>query len=176
MPNDISDAISKFVTETNSTPTTSGSGPSASSGQGPSASSASNAAATGQDPSTNSPQQGLVPAPAPSLTSNGISPPASSSFSFASSAGKTVLDVLLEEHAVTPEQANSVKLQAANTQRPLEEVMKSLSIVAEEKFAEAKAKLLGVPFVNLSNTAFSPKAVSFIPRSVVERANLIPFS
>src|SRR5258706_6266556 len=176
MPNDISDVISKFVSDTSSAPAPTGQAPSASSGQDPSASSPQPSFGSAHPDSIGAQDKSLAPRPASSSPSNGISPPASTSFSFASSSGKTVLDILLEEHTVTPEQANSIKLQVANTQRPLDEIIKSSDAVADEKFAEAKAKLLGIPFVNLSNTAFSPEAVSFIPRAVVERFNLIPFS
>lgn len=88
---------------------------------------------------------------------------------------KTILDVLLSEHLLTPEQYNDVKVKSFSQGISPEAALEGSRYVSEEKIAEAKAKLLGVPFVALTNMSFSPQAMSFLPRSVVERFNTIPF-
>ena len=48
-------------------------------------------------------------------------------------------------------------------------------MVSEEKMAEAKAKMVGIPFVSIENASFAPEALSKVPEAVVQRFNLIPF-
>jgi type IV pilus assembly protein PilB len=88
---------------------------------------------------------------------------------------KTIVDVLLEEGLLTRPQFDDIKVKSATQGVGVEYVLSSMNIVPEERIAEAKAKLLGIPFVNLETTSFSPQALSFLPRAVVERFQLIPF-
>lgn len=92
-----------------------------------------------------------------------------------SSQYQTVGEVLLSEHLITPEQYEEAKSKSASENRTVEDILFSSNLVTEEKIAEAKAKVLGIPFVSLSETTFSPVALSFIPRAVAERFFLIPF-
>ncbi|MBI2032761.1 MAG: type II/IV secretion system protein [Candidatus Levybacteria bacterium] len=85
-------------------------------------------------------------------------------------------DILLAEHLLSQEQFNEVKVKSASEGLSEEEIIKAGKYISEEKLSEAKAKLLGVPFISLSSASFSPQALSFIPRAVVERFNLVPFS
>lgn len=88
---------------------------------------------------------------------------------------QTVADVFLSQRLITQEQYNDVKLRSVTQNKPVEEVIQALRLVPEEKLAEAKARLLGVPFIALSQTTFSPVALSLIPRPVAERFSLVPF-
>jgi len=88
---------------------------------------------------------------------------------------ESLLNELLTEHLITPQQVEDVKARSASAGTPIEKVLEESNIVSPEKIAEAKAKLLGVPFVSLVAIAFSPEALSFIPRAVVERFKIIPF-
>jgi type II secretory ATPase GspE/PulE/Tfp pilus assembly ATPase PilB-like protein len=88
---------------------------------------------------------------------------------------KTILDILLSEHQITPEQYNDIKVKSFSQGISPEAALEGSHYVSEEKMAEAKARLLGVPFVSLTGMSFSPQAMSFLPRGVVERFNVIPF-
>ncbi|MDP3988389.1 MAG: ATPase, T2SS/T4P/T4SS family [Candidatus Levybacteria bacterium] len=90
--------------------------------------------------------------------------------------GETIIDILFSERLLTPEQYEDIKVKSATEEKSIESILDSLNIVPEEKLAEAKAKLLNVPFISLSNTSFSPHILNLIPRAVAERFNLIPFS
>jgi len=92
-----------------------------------------------------------------------------------SSGNQTLSDVLLSDRLLTPAQYDDVKVKAASTGVTDETVIMSEKMVPEEKIAEAKAKLLGIPFISLETTSFSPQAIGFVPRAVVERFNLVPF-
>ena len=88
----------------------------------------------------------------------------------------SLLDILHSEHFLTNEQYEAVKIKSASGGQSAVDVLQSMHIVSEAKIAEVKAKLLGIPYISLSTVAFSPQALSFLPRSVVERFSLIPFS
>ncbi|MBF8250134.1 MAG: type secretion system protein (GspE), type pilus assembly protein PilB [Candidatus Levybacteria bacterium] len=88
---------------------------------------------------------------------------------------KTLLDVLLEDNLITQEQFDDIKVKSSSQGVSSTSVLESMGIVDEKKLAEVKAKLLGVPFIALETTSFSPQAISLIPKAVVERFSLIPF-
>ncbi|RJQ37042.1 type II/IV secretion system protein [Candidatus Microgenomates bacterium] len=88
---------------------------------------------------------------------------------------QTVLDVLFSEHLLTDAQYQEIKVRSATEGKSAEVILESLNTVPEEKLAEARAKVLGVPFISLANSSFSPQTLNLIPRAVAERFNLIPF-
>lgn len=88
---------------------------------------------------------------------------------------QSLIDVLFSQHLLTQEQYDDIKVKSANQAVPADTILESLHIVPEDKISEAKAKILGVPFISLANTSFTPQAINFIPRAVAERFNLIPF-
>lgn len=87
----------------------------------------------------------------------------------------SLLDTLLSEHLITAEKAEEVKVKSASSGKTIEEVLEQENVISKTKLAEARAKQLGIPFISLENTSFSPHAVSLLDRSVVERLRLIPF-
>lgn len=91
-------------------------------------------------------------------------------------AGKSVADILTQEHTLTPDQLVQLKTQAANKGTSVDKLLLDTKIVGEEKYYEARAKLIDYPFVSVATLPFSPEALSFVPRAVAERFNLIPFA
>ncbi len=87
----------------------------------------------------------------------------------------SLIDMLLAEKLITQEQYNEIKVKSATQGQSPTVVLTAMNVVPEAKLSEMKAKLLGVPFVSLANASFSPQALSFLPRAVVERFSLIPF-
>jgi len=88
----------------------------------------------------------------------------------------TALDILLSQNLLTKQQYDDIKVRSATSGKALETVLQEMHIFDEEKISRAKALAIGVPFIQLNSVAFSPEALSFIPRAVVERFSLIPFS
>jgi len=88
---------------------------------------------------------------------------------------KTLIDILLADSLITQEQYDDIKVKSASQGVSSASVLESMGIIDEKKLAEAKAKLLGVPFISLETTSFAPQAISLIPKAVVERFSLIPF-
>ena len=93
----------------------------------------------------------------------------------APSENKSLLDVLLSKRLITEAQYREIKVNSATKGLPEENVLASLNIVSEKDIVESKATAIGVPFIALSSTSFSPQALGFIPASVAERFSLIPF-
>lgn len=87
----------------------------------------------------------------------------------------SLIDTLVQERILTLQQASDIKVKSAMAGKSVEVVLTESKLVSEDRISEAKAKVLGVPFISLSTTSFSPQAISLLPRAVVERFNLIPF-
>ncbi len=88
---------------------------------------------------------------------------------------QSLSDILLAEHLLTQEQYNDVKVKSATQNVSDESILTSANYVTEQNLTEAKAKLLGVPYIDLTSTSFSPEAMAFVPRAVAERFSLVPF-
>ncbi len=89
---------------------------------------------------------------------------------------KSIVDVLYLDNVITKEQYDDVKVKSALTGKSREAVLKGMHIVSDEQIAQARAKLLGIPYISLSSISFSPQALNFLSQAVVERFNLIPFA
>jgi type IV pilus assembly protein PilB len=87
----------------------------------------------------------------------------------------SLIDTLVQERVVTPQQAADIRVKSAMAGKSVEAILTETKIVPEDRIAEAKAKVIGVPYISLATTSFSPQAISLLPRAVVERFNLIPF-
>jgi type IV pilus assembly protein PilB len=89
---------------------------------------------------------------------------------------QSLADALLSQNLITKEQYNDIKVKSASKGVSEETVVESLNIVTPEKLAQAKAKLLNIPFISLEGASFSPQAIGFVPRAVAERFSLMPFA
>jgi len=87
----------------------------------------------------------------------------------------SLLDTLVAENALTLTQAGDIKVKSAMEGKSIEVVLLQTKMVPEDKLVEVKARILGVPYISLATTSFSPQAISLLPRAVVERFQLIPF-
>lgn len=88
---------------------------------------------------------------------------------------KTIGDVLVQEGLLTLDQLLRLKVEAANRGKDIDKLVLEAQIVPEDKYYEARAKLIGIPFTSVATLPFSPEALGFIPKSVSERFSLIPF-
>jgi len=88
---------------------------------------------------------------------------------------KTLLDILLSDNLITQAQYDDIKVKSTSQGVSSASIVESMNIIPEKNLAQAKAKLLGVPFISLETTSFAPQALSLIPKAVVERFSLIPF-
>lgn len=88
----------------------------------------------------------------------------------------TIADILVSEHLITPEQITRLKIEAVNKGESLDKLILANKLIDPAKYYDARAKLLQVPFADLSTLPVTPEALSLIPKSVAERFSLLPFS
>lgn len=93
-----------------------------------------------------------------------------------SSAPLSIGTILVQEKLLTQDQYEKLKLEAAKQNTEVDKLIHTLQIVPEERYYEALAKMLDVPFTSVTTLPFSPEALGFIPKSVAERFSLIPFA
>ncbi len=91
------------------------------------------------------------------------------------SEAKSVLDILFAENLLTRDQYEDIKVKSATEEKSQAEIIRAQQIVPDDKLAEAQAKLLGIPYISLKTISFSPQAISFLSKRVVERFSIIPF-
>ncbi len=88
---------------------------------------------------------------------------------------QTLSDILFEEKLITQEQYNDIKVKSAAQNLSEETLVSGIKTITEAQLAEAKAKMLNIPYIALEETSFSPQALEYISRAVAERFLLIPF-
>ena len=85
-------------------------------------------------------------------------------------------EILLAEKAITEEQYKQLKLESINKGKTISQLVEERNFASQEAVAKAKAKLFGVPFVELKEIGFDPAALILIPRSVAARYTIFPFA
>jgi len=104
------------------------------------------------------------------------SSPLSSAQPLAPGDAKTVVDVLYAQGLVTKAQYEDIKVKSTTQGKTPTDVLVDMQIVSDDKIAQAQSMLLGIPYVSLATISFSPQALGFLSRAVVDRFSLIPFS
>jgi type IV pilus assembly protein PilB len=89
---------------------------------------------------------------------------------------KTVAKILLDEGFLTQTAYDQARNEAINSATSIDKALIDSKLVPENVYYEARAKMIGVPFVSLAALPFSPEAISMISRAVAERFNIIPFA
>lgn len=89
---------------------------------------------------------------------------------------QTLVDVLVEDKVLSPEQAERVKLAEIQTGKTQEDIINGESLVDESDLTRAKAKLYNVPYIDLSTTPVSPEALGLVPQTVAQRFKVFPLS
>lgn len=86
-----------------------------------------------------------------------------------------LLETLLENKVINKQQYDDVKLKSTTTSQSFESILTAMQYINDDILAETKAKILGIPYISVSTTSFSPQAVNILPRAVVDRFQMIPF-
>jgi len=92
------------------------------------------------------------------------------------SAQKTIPDILLEKGVINKEQFEKVKLENINTGKSLEEIIREHNFAPEKDLVHAKAEIINIPFVKLSETSLSPQALSMLPEVAAKRYLALPIT
>lgn len=82
---------------------------------------------------------------------------------------------LLDTNLVDAKVLARVEEEAAKGNRRLEAVLLEKKLVEEGELEKLKAYILGIPFVDLSDTTVSREVLDLIPEPIARRNNIVPF-
>lgn len=85
-----------------------------------------------------------------------------------------IIDLLLKESLVTPEQVAKAKEEVKRTGIKLEKALEKLGFITEEDIAKAKADATGVSYMNLEDYVIDVSLTKLIPESVANKYKAVP--
>ncbi len=88
---------------------------------------------------------------------------------------KNLTEVLKGKGLIDEEKAKEIHLRQLKTGETEEEIIKSLRVVTDGEFVQAKADLLRIPYVDLEAIGFSPEALALVPEGVATKYKVFPY-
>jgi len=88
---------------------------------------------------------------------------------------KTISSILKEKGILNEKQAEEIHLTNLQTGQTEESIILKRKMAPKEEVLKAKAEMFNIPFVDLEKVGFSPVSISYVPRGVAEKYQLIPF-
>ena len=88
---------------------------------------------------------------------------------------KRFLDKLVEKNIVDQSVANTYEMDSLKKDLSIDLYLLQYTNLAPESILKTKAELLNVPYVNISTTAIDPQALKYIPQSIAQRHNIMPY-
>ena len=82
---------------------------------------------------------------------------------------------LADSNLVTQKNLDLAEAETKETSRKFEDVLLRRNLVSEEMISKARAYVLGIPFVDLSNQVISPEILKIIPEPIARRNNIVAF-
>lgn len=92
-----------------------------------------------------------------------------------SATAQEILNVLVEDHRISREDADTVTTESLSSGESIESILKRKRSVSDLDLSKARAKTLGIPFVTLAGRAIAPDIVNYVPEPVIRRYTLLPF-
>jgi len=89
---------------------------------------------------------------------------------------QTLAQTLLENKKISSRDFEEIKYEKIASGLSEEEIIRKKGLVSEEDLIKAKAIVLNVPYISLTEKGAFPEALSLISQSVAERFTLIPFA
>ncbi len=88
---------------------------------------------------------------------------------------KQLLDQLVKNRAITQEEADKHELNSLQKNIPVEEYLAKFTEIKKNEITKAMAQIIGVPYIDLSNSPVDPQALSFISESVARKFMIMPY-
>lgn len=88
---------------------------------------------------------------------------------------KRFLDKLVEKNIIDQSVANTYEMDSLKKDLSIDLYLLQYTNLAPESILKTKAELLNVPYVNIGTTAIDPQALKYIPQSVAQRHNIMPY-
>lgn len=92
-----------------------------------------------------------------------------------SPARKTILDVLTDQKKLDPTAAEQLKVEQLASEQSLEKILLERKLVSHEDLLQARAVLIGIPYVDLRERAISQELLKLIPEQVSRHYDVLPF-
>lgn len=89
--------------------------------------------------------------------------------------GKSLLDILLEQKALSKENYDAIHMEVLNTGKNDEQVILEHGYVPEEAFIKAKAAAYNLPIYSLHETAINPECSQFFSEMIAKKYSVLPF-
>ena len=90
--------------------------------------------------------------------------------------GSTVEEILLSQGEITQDQFNKVRLESVNRGKKGDELILEHNYASELAVVKARAKVMGIGFMDVAHLGASPEALGMIPESVAKRYQVLPFA
>lgn len=87
----------------------------------------------------------------------------------------SVEDILFSQGLLNADQLSALKLESINSGQTIENLLIEHNIIPIDKITQAKAQILGVPFIKLEGKAISSEILNLIPEPAARRYVIIPF-
>jgi type IV pilus assembly protein PilB len=87
---------------------------------------------------------------------------------------KDIGELLIEAGVITPEQLNEAKETQKSAPGDMGQIILDLGFAGPKEVMQARARILNIPFVDLTNQRIDPGAINVVPENVVRRHNVIP--
>ncbi|TRZ53662.1 hypothetical protein D4S03_01435, partial [bacterium] len=87
-----------------------------------------------------------------------------------------LLDYLVSSGKLTKEMVDTLKIEAATSGKSLTDLLLEKRLVDERGLAEAKAKVLGIPYFAESKTSVDPDLLGLISVDLARNYQVVPFS
>lgn len=84
-------------------------------------------------------------------------------------------EILFKEGLISADQLSAIKLESLNSGMPVEKILTARNFVPIDKITQAKAQILNVPYINLSNRAIAADVLNLVPEAAAHRYQIIPF-
>ena len=88
---------------------------------------------------------------------------------------QSVADFLFSRHQLSQDAYTQAKLESANTGKPIEQILVEKNLVSSVEISRARAKLLGIEYIDVQSEAVDPSALTLVPEPVARRYNVLPF-
>jgi type II secretory ATPase GspE/PulE/Tfp pilus assembly ATPase PilB-like protein len=88
---------------------------------------------------------------------------------------KQFLSELVKDGAITQETAEQYEIESLQKNLPIEEFLFQQQEIKKDEILKVKARILNVPYIDITNAAIDPHALSLLPEAVSRRYSILPY-
>lgn len=88
---------------------------------------------------------------------------------------KNIEDVLFEDKIINQDQLEVIRYERINSGKQVKDIILEKGFASILQIAQAKAKLVGIPYIDLTGREIAPEILHLVPEQVAAKYLLIPF-